>query len=249
MPEHDDLAAADASLARRARRITAPVRRLVNAPHLLVAVILALFSPLADPARLSVADQVARLEAGKVTADKFDYAFLQNSSGRVGRAALARLAASDDADIAARAKEAQQDIFTADAEAAQEFKPVIGTLPGAPALPEPFFQVVGGPGDARSSCLVAGDCIAVLGPSLGFPQGDVLLVQQGMISLFSEDAEFGTWWPQGFYSPVVCEGQRSVDARDLLRQGKLRAAENDRPALDTGSGVASERIARPDPKC
>lgn len=43
MPEHDDLAAADASLARRARRITAPVRRLVNAPHLLVAVILAVW--------------------------------------------------------------------------------------------------------------------------------------------------------------------------------------------------------------
>ena len=214
-----------------------------------VAVILALFTPLADPARLSVADQVARLERGKVAPDKFDYAFLQNGSGKTGRAALARLAASSDAAIAAPARQAQAGIFTTDEPAEADVKPIIGTLPGAPALPEPFFQIVGGPGDARASCLVAGDCIAALGPSLGFPQGDVLLVQRGMISLFTEDAKYGTWWPQGFYSPVTCEGQPAVDARDLLRQGKLRAADNDRPALNTGSGVPSERIAVPDPKC
>src|SRR5690606_214172 len=35
-----------------------------------IAVILALFSPLADPARLSVADQMARLERGAVTPDQ-----------------------------------------------------------------------------------------------------------------------------------------------------------------------------------
>jgi hypothetical protein len=39
----DELTQADASLARRARRLTAPVRRLVNAPHLLVVVILAVW--------------------------------------------------------------------------------------------------------------------------------------------------------------------------------------------------------------
>lgn len=43
MPTHDDLTAADASLARRARRITTPVRRLVNAPHLLVVAIVAVW--------------------------------------------------------------------------------------------------------------------------------------------------------------------------------------------------------------
>ena len=36
----DDLVVADAAVARRARRVTAPVRRLVNAPHLLVIAIL-----------------------------------------------------------------------------------------------------------------------------------------------------------------------------------------------------------------
>ncbi len=220
----------------------------VVAAVLTVAVILALFTPIADPARLSVADQVARLDSGKVAADKFDYGFLQNGGGKVGRAALARLAGSNDADVSGRARQAQADLAAADV-APEDVRPMIETLPGAPALPEPFFQIVGGPGDARLACRAAGDCIAVLGTSVGFPQGDVLLVQQGMISLFSEDAEYGTYWPQGFYAPVVCGGQSSVDARDLLRQGKLRAAENGRPALETGSGVPSERVARPDPRC
>lgn len=49
--------------------------------------ILALFSPLLDPARLSVADQVARLERGAVTPERFDYAFLRWESGKAGQAA------------------------------------------------------------------------------------------------------------------------------------------------------------------
>jgi hypothetical protein len=216
-----------------------------------VAVILALFTPLADPARLSVADQVARLESGKVAADAFDYAFLQNGSGRTGRAALDRLAGSDEADIAARAEAAQAGIITADPTpgAEAEFKPVIGALPGAPALPAPFFEVVGGAIDPRMDCRAAGDCLAALGPAVGFPAGDILLVQAGGVTLFSEDAEYGTYWLAGAFTPVVCAGQSAVDPRDLLRQGKLKAGENRRPALDTGSGVPADLVANQPPKC
>ena len=57
-----------------------------------LAVILALFTPIADPARISVGDQVSRLEHGKIAPDKFDYEFLRFKSGRYGRDALARLA-------------------------------------------------------------------------------------------------------------------------------------------------------------
>jgi hypothetical protein len=53
--------------------------------------LLALFSPLADPARLSVNDQMARIEAGKVTADKVDYRFLRFESERYGIEALKAL--------------------------------------------------------------------------------------------------------------------------------------------------------------
>ena len=52
-----------------------------------------LFTPIADPARLSVNDQVGRLLGGAVTPEKFDYRFLRFNSGRYGREALDRLKA------------------------------------------------------------------------------------------------------------------------------------------------------------
>ena len=205
-----------------------------------VAVILALFTPLADPARLSVADQVARLNGGKVAPDKFDYAFLQNSSGKIGRAALARLAVSNDADIAARAKQAQADIFTADTPADEEFKPTIGTLPGAPALPDVFFQPVTDD-DARRECRAEGDCLATVGEAIGFGSNTVLLVQSYRVTIYGEDAEFGTYIPLGTYVPVRCGDETAAtDVRDLLRQGKLKAGHSDNlPDLDTGGARQS----------
>ena len=73
-----------------------------------VGLILALFSPVLDPARLAVADQVARLERGAVKTGDFDYDFLRFDSGRAGRAALDRLARSDDAEVARLARAARQ---------------------------------------------------------------------------------------------------------------------------------------------
>ncbi|WP_295995646.1 DUF4153 domain-containing protein, partial [Rugamonas sp.] len=59
-----------------------------------LAVLLALFTPLADPARLSVNDQVARLASGAVSAAKFDFTYLKFDGARYGRAALEQLQAS-----------------------------------------------------------------------------------------------------------------------------------------------------------
>jgi hypothetical protein len=77
---------------------------------IVVGVLLALFSPIADPARISVASQMARLESGRADADKFDFAFLHFHSGRYGEAALETLkkkTGSPEAErIAARASEA-----------------------------------------------------------------------------------------------------------------------------------------------
>ena len=50
-----------------------------------------LLTPLADPARLSVNSQIARLAQGKVSADAFDYQFLRFDSAAYGRNALLRL--------------------------------------------------------------------------------------------------------------------------------------------------------------
>lgn len=54
-------------------------------------VLLSLFSPIADPARLSVNDQMARLATGLVKADKFDFDYLKFEGARYGLAALNEL--------------------------------------------------------------------------------------------------------------------------------------------------------------
>lgn len=69
-----------------------------------VAVIfLALFTPIADPARITASNQIARLEADKVSADDFDYNSLRFEAGRYGVAALKELATTGAATIKARA--------------------------------------------------------------------------------------------------------------------------------------------------
>lgn len=83
----------------------------VVAALLIVGLIAALTTPIADPARLSVADQTRRLEQRVVSPDRFDWHFLCNEGGRYGADALGRLASrtgsTRDSDIARRAAEAQ----------------------------------------------------------------------------------------------------------------------------------------------
>jgi hypothetical protein len=71
---------------------------------LVLAVIAALFSPLADPTRLSVDSQVSRLLAGRIDARKFDFDYLRWRGGRFGTEALARLAHASGGSMAAYIK-------------------------------------------------------------------------------------------------------------------------------------------------
>jgi hypothetical protein len=73
---------------------------------LVLAVLFALFTPIADPYRISVASQVQRLERGAVTPETFDYAHLRWSGGRYGQAALASLSAKTDGEGAEYIREA-----------------------------------------------------------------------------------------------------------------------------------------------
>jgi hypothetical protein len=73
------------------------------------ALFVAILTPIAAPDRLSVNDQVARLNAGKVGVDKFDWWLLKDETGTYGKTALARLAGSQNAAIAAKAKLALED--------------------------------------------------------------------------------------------------------------------------------------------
>lgn len=65
----------------------------IAAACVVLAVLLALLTPLADPARLSTANQLARLDAGRITAAQLDVGYLHFDGARYGAAALARLEA------------------------------------------------------------------------------------------------------------------------------------------------------------
>jgi hypothetical protein len=91
----------------------------------ILAAILALFSPAADPARIAVADQVARLEAGRTPVDKFDFKFLRFHGGRYGTAALERLREKQDGPDAARIAEKA----TATLTAKSEYEPQLAVKP------------------------------------------------------------------------------------------------------------------------
>ena len=58
----------------------------------IVALLIALHTPLADPLRISVNGQVARLLSGRTPVAEFDYGFLRFEGGYLGRAALDALA-------------------------------------------------------------------------------------------------------------------------------------------------------------
>ena len=67
----------------------APVN--IATAFVILAVLLALFSPVLDPARISVANQMTRLENGTQSAEKFDFDYLKFEGRRYGLAALEQL--------------------------------------------------------------------------------------------------------------------------------------------------------------
>lgn len=85
-----------------------PATNVISA-FIMVALMLALLSPVGDPARIAVSSQVARLEAGLVPVNQFDFNLLRFDSVRYGQAALERLKAKTEGaharEIAAKATE------------------------------------------------------------------------------------------------------------------------------------------------
>jgi hypothetical protein len=184
-----------------------------------IALILALFTPIADPARLSVQDQVGRLERGKVKAEAFDFQFLRFDSGRYGKAALEKLKASQDAAIASRAK--------AVAAQATKVAPVIEKIdlskltvyPAGRALPESFLRQ-DWRDDSGSGCIGPGSqCSALLLDVNADGKDEVLLANGASFDVFSFD---GARWRKTAETPYVCD---AVDLAGALKAGTVLLAE------------------------
>lgn len=216
----------------------------VAAAVLEVAVILALFTPLADPARLSVGDQMARLERGAVAPDAFDYAFLKFESGKVGRAALARLVASDNPEIARRAREASEADDRYQVEAVQEpmIEPVVEAWPADRPLPASFAKPFRGP-SVLAGCPNRGDCVATLQDLNGDGAAEILLASPVGLWLFVDDGR-GGWDNEGNYPILRCSGEAAApDARELLKSGAVQPRPAAWPDMDTGGRFTSTFIS------
>ena len=210
---------------------------------LTVAVILALFSPLADPARLSVADQVARLERGAVTPDKFDYSFLRYGSGKARQAALQRLTRSDNPDIAARAKTASTRSTLDDLEASlrdlrrSQAEPTaadirIRAYPSGTMLPASFTAQYGRLTQTLRRCNQANVCSANVMDLDQDGALEVLVAGHAMLSVFKQEDD-GRWLEWAEYAAPLCE-EDSIDVSQAMAAGRMETAPPRFPDLVIG---------------
>ena len=128
-----------------------------------VAVLAALNTPLADPARLEVESQTARLRRGAVPPDDFNFGHLARM-GRDGRQALAALTADPDPEIARRARAATLTSYDdARATAAATVVPRLRALPDGTAVPPGLVTAMR---EALPDCGTK-DCLARAFPAAG----------------------------------------------------------------------------------
>ena len=195
-------------------------RTNVLTAFVILSVILALFSPIADPARISVADQVHRLETGKIAADKFDYAFLRFQSGKFGRAALKRLAAKttgpNAAAIAAKAKEALAKTGRWDFGQPASVQPAqMAVYPKGQRLPDSFQKQ---DWHNQSPCFGgAAVCEAYLVDLDGDGRPEVVVNSGTQASIYQQGAD--TVWRSVGTLPGYCAG-----FRDAMQRGDFKTA-------------------------
>ena len=205
---------------------------------LTVAVILLLFSPALDPARLSVMDQVARLERGAVTPDRFDYRFLRFESGKAGQAALERLTRSSNTGIATRAKAATTaDRFERIHSSTTGPRPSpadirIRAYPSGATLPASFIRQYPRLVEMLDHCNEERPCAARLMDLDGDDVPEVLVAGQAGLSVFKQEND-GRWFEWALYSPPSCRG-RSPGLAESLAAGGFETAPPRFPDLLVG---------------
>ena len=190
----------------------------------------ALFSPLMDPARLSVASQMARLDSGKVGADKFDFEYLRFQGARYGQAALQELTmrntGPDAAVIRARATAMLMRENRFDETGALSDVAINLTVrPAGVTLPASFLQQdwsQAGPGWRLPACLkrAGQQCDAYAMDFDGDGRQEVLLISNDprASSVLLAEKEEGGWYARG---QIPTEILRCRPLRDKLQAGQF----------------------------
>jgi hypothetical protein len=201
----------------------------VAASVVILAVLLALFSPLADPARIAVASQVARLEAGLIPPDQFDYAYLRFDGARYGKAALERLASIEGPNAsvirervaaAQRMKDRLEPHF--EPPTAQEMAASITVHPRGRALPESFLAqdwLAANELWYLPHCLLnrSDQCDAFLIDLAGDGTEDIVVVEAGSASDAAAFHESGGRWRLVGTFTLSCASVRSALNADQFK--------------------------------
>ena len=198
----------------------------VYASVLVVALGLAVLTPLADPARIAVSSQLSMLKSGQTSAEYFDFKFLRFEGVRYGKAALDTLAADDNSVISEKARRAlalQNRWQSAPAVSLSLSGQVVLRTPGK-IWPQGFLDTDWVGADAHwrlPACLreEGRRCDGFVGAFSGGGRDEVLLIPQdhGTAALFNDSD--GVWrLVDTFELPGKC-----MHLRDDLAIGKFRA--------------------------
>jgi len=162
-------------------------------------ILFALFTPIADPMRISVDSQMTRLQSGKVKPDKFDFWYLRNDGGRFGRAALEALRTSPEAAVRA-AVEAPltRGPIPFGTDHLGELAKVVTVHPKGAVLPASFLSGKWDngelqPADLPSGCHEqGGSCDAVLVDLNGDGRNEIIFI-------YTNRAAGNGWWTASVY--------------------------------------------------
>jgi len=203
----------------------------------ILAVIVALFSPAADPARISVADQLARLDAGKTPVDRFDFDFLRFQGVRFGKDALgalkARKTGPNAALIAQRATDEETGRLPSEPPTVQPATIVahIEMYPKGKTLPKGFLNQRW---ESPNNQYLVGPCVALVQDCDGFlidMDGDgvdeVLLADDSSLWVYKVGPD-GRWTHFGTLNPM------DEKLRGVLRAGKFAAVASPWKDLQVG---------------
>jgi hypothetical protein len=211
-----------------------------------VATLLLLLSPILDPVRISVNDQVARLDRGHTTADKFDYRFLRFDAGRWGTEALKSLASRTQGDRAPVIAKLARDALTSknrwEAPATSVARRTSAIRVVGSPLPAGFLSQAWDPTeDPAVDCLgPRADCQAVVADIDGVPGPDVIVLGPSRYRVFGLRAN--RWAEVGSLSGNRCFGDNEAIAR-----GDYRVSP---PVMRFGLDVNGRRLVFQEPwKC
>jgi hypothetical protein len=171
------------------------------------------------------ADQIARLNSGKISAEKFDYRFLRWEGGRYGMQALQQMARSKTGNASKMAQAAlqQHDRYDSTTLAKEQLMDRLTVYPSGTKLPQSFVRMDWSLNNQQaliqSNCAAQASCDAILTDLDGDGRPEILIVniKFSASQVFREDGH-GMWALAGTINlPRQCP--RVLDA---LRQGHFQ---------------------------